>query len=488
MTALRRHGCGAGIRIVFTSCSRFMPSPETAVAKTVEEHRKQLRLGPRSWSKCCGPDGSGAPGLRARSTIDANIFGFADGISQPRFRDERWSVLRSGSAGRRIDSPRASYCSGTRTRPAFYSAQSDALREGQGRRARLARADHDLGKNGSYLVVRQLEQDVGGFWRAMALAGNAATIDDRVRLASKMIGRWPDGAPLVTRPEPYGKPPPNAEEFDFARDDPHGHKCPFGAQHSPRESARMALSNDPDLGLAKSKKHRILRRGRSYGEPFVQNMVPEELIRAAESNTGRPGPRGLTHSPVLQRRHREPVRIRATDLAERPRVSGPPRRSRSAPRRSVGDRRPVHHSRRSVRTRVSRRTAIRHGARWRAYSLCAKPGSGPIPVAAQGERSEESFRVDEILRRESLGEPSVDGRYQRSRLVSPVRRCGTTSCRDSWQPSIPATSPAANSPGRARERSTPRSPRGRAPVLRGGARLGADEAPQRIVSIELRFS
>ena len=47
------------------------------------------------------------------------------------------------------------------------------------------------------------------------------------------------------------------------------------------------------MGLSKSKKHRILRRGRSYGVPFATPLVPENLVRAAEEGTGNPGPRGL---------------------------------------------------------------------------------------------------------------------------------------------------------------------------------------------------
>ena len=55
--------------------------------------------------------------------------------------------------------------------------------------------------NGSYLVFRQLSQDVTSFWRycddqtrQRDGASNAAA---RTRLAAKMVGRWPGGAPLV---------------------------------------------------------------------------------------------------------------------------------------------------------------------------------------------------------------------------------------------------------------------------------------------------
>ena len=54
----------------------------------------------------------------------------------------------------------------------------------------------DLGRNGTYLVIRQLRQDVRGFWRAMdQSAGGIA--DERERLASQLVGRTLSGVPIV---------------------------------------------------------------------------------------------------------------------------------------------------------------------------------------------------------------------------------------------------------------------------------------------------
>jgi deferrochelatase/peroxidase EfeB len=54
----------------------------------------------------------------------------------------------------------------------------------------------DLGRNGSYLVLRQLAQDVQGFWRFLdgAAGGDPA---QRERLAAAMVGRSRQGVPLV---------------------------------------------------------------------------------------------------------------------------------------------------------------------------------------------------------------------------------------------------------------------------------------------------
>jgi Dyp-type peroxidase family len=214
-------------------------------------------------------------------------FGFADGISQPRFRDEPSGVRSSDTRDADLVATGElllGYANEAGIRP-----RSPVLDAAEGAASGLR--DRDLGRNGSYLVFRQLEQDVGGFWRAMTRAGHDATLEERVRLASKIVGRWPDGEPLVTRAAPGGKAA-HPEEFDYAHDDPNGHACPFGA-HIRRANPRATLATDPAVGLAKSKKHRLLRRGRSYGEPFATPLTPEALVTAAESGSGRPGPRGL---------------------------------------------------------------------------------------------------------------------------------------------------------------------------------------------------
>ncbi|HEY8745882.1 MAG TPA: peroxidase, partial [Chloroflexota bacterium] len=56
----------------------------------------------------------------------------------------------------------------------------------------------DLGRNGTYLVVRTLQQDVRGFRQFLAQTATALDNGDteaRLRLAAKLVGRWPSGAP-----------------------------------------------------------------------------------------------------------------------------------------------------------------------------------------------------------------------------------------------------------------------------------------------------
>ena len=135
----------------------------------------------------------------------------------------------------------------------------------------------DLGRNGSYLVIRQLRQDVRGFWQFLDRAtrrpdGNSDAAA-RLRLAAKMVGRWPSGAPLVMAPEQDD--PALAEANDFRYNlagDADGARCPLGA-HIRRTNTRDSL--DPAPGSQRSidvaNRHRILRRGRTYGEPLTPN-------------------------------------------------------------------------------------------------------------------------------------------------------------------------------------------------------------------------
>jgi Dyp-type peroxidase family len=126
----------------------------------------------------------------------------------------------------------------------------------------------DLGLNGSYLVVRQLRQDVPAFWRFVdeAAGGDPAR---RVRLAAKMVGRWPSGAPLVLAPDADVPALAEANDFAYHEHDPRGERCPIGA-HIRRSNPRDSL--DPAPGTSRSfdvnRRHRLLRRGREYGPPL----------------------------------------------------------------------------------------------------------------------------------------------------------------------------------------------------------------------------
>ncbi len=199
---------------------------------------------------------------------DFEPFGFRDGISQPLVEglSKTGSAERTVRAGEFVLGYPNEYGLYT-DRPLLDHAADSAGTlprdpEGSGRA--------DLGRNGSYLVVRQLQQDVPGFWRYVdettRLRDGSSDPRARIRLAAKMVGRWPSGAPLVLAPEADDPALAEANDFAYHELDPRGARCPVGA-HIRRSHPRDSL--DPRPGTNDSweinRRHRILRRGREYG-------------------------------------------------------------------------------------------------------------------------------------------------------------------------------------------------------------------------------
>jgi Dyp-type peroxidase family len=134
----------------------------------------------------------------------------------------------------------------------------------------------DLGHNGSYLVFRKLHQHVGRFWgyvadQARALAPDpveAAALTQK--LAAKLVGRWKSGASLVRAldaDDPAEATAERANAFGYLREDPHGLRCPISS-HVRRANPRDARGGSAEDSLAVVNRHRIVRRGRSYGAPL----------------------------------------------------------------------------------------------------------------------------------------------------------------------------------------------------------------------------
>ncbi len=140
----------------------------------------------------------------------------------------------------------------------------------------------DVGRNGSFLVIRQLEQDVHKFTAYVTQQAKRLHNDNRVPgfqgadlehwVAARMVGRWRDGSSLVRYSHPpAAKPVPGEEprrpdnDFRFGREDEDGLRCPLGA-HIRRANPRDSLEPGSKLQLAISNRHRILRVGR----PFVR--------------------------------------------------------------------------------------------------------------------------------------------------------------------------------------------------------------------------
>jgi len=123
-----------------------------------------------------------------------------------------------------------------------------------------------LGRNGTYLVIRKLEQHVRAFRTFLKKASrhlpHALGVDPADYLAAKMVGRWKNGSPLVLYPEGEPKPRDPNNTFKYAADLA-GASCPLGA-HIRRANPRDSLG----FGGRLMSRHRLIRRGIAYG-PYL---------------------------------------------------------------------------------------------------------------------------------------------------------------------------------------------------------------------------
>ena len=237
-------------------------------------------------------------------------FGFADGVSQPTLD---WDGIKQPSTTERTYSNvccLGEFLLGYPNEYARYTERPLLNDRAPGSSilppAFDAAGTRDFGKNGSYLVVRTLEQDVPAFWKFAEknVEGDAATRD---AFASAMVGRMRDGTPLaeIQVDSIPGVSATEATRNQFTFDnDPQATRCPFGA-HIRRANPRNAdLPTPPAHGLQKilqffglgdhtlqsdakaaTRFHRILRRGREYGTP----LSIEDAIHEKHDS----GPRGI---------------------------------------------------------------------------------------------------------------------------------------------------------------------------------------------------
>jgi Dyp-type peroxidase family len=132
-------------------------------------------------------------------------------------------------------------------------------------------------RNGSFLVVRLLRQNVALFQQAMS--ERAAAGEDALTVAARGVGRWPSGAPLMRTPDAddpalaqdlraenaflFESPVAN-DRFGPVAPDPTGKRCPLNAHIRkawPRDS-QLEGETTPRTAL---RVHRIIRRGTPYG-------------------------------------------------------------------------------------------------------------------------------------------------------------------------------------------------------------------------------
>lgn len=220
-------------------------------------------LAPRSGlSLACGgddPDTSPCAIITRLERTDRKLdhpvehFGYVDGVSQPMIK----GLARAEQA--RL------------ARPETYRLHAVAAGEfvlGQPNERTVCTPypkhpkDLEFGKNGSYLVLRQMDQHVGAFNEMVKdLAAHYPTEENPKEMAAaKIMGRYRDGAPLTAIPRENG----SFSSFGFAERDAAGLYCPVSS-HIRRANPRDSREDDPVISLRLSKRHRVMRRGRIYG-------------------------------------------------------------------------------------------------------------------------------------------------------------------------------------------------------------------------------
>jgi deferrochelatase/peroxidase EfeB len=217
-------------------------------------------------------------------------FGFRDGISQPAIEGTRRARGMSAKQARISRIKPGEFVLG-------YLNERGARMTFSGPPARAAgnpgapSRSRDLGRNGTYLVFRQLLQNVRCFENfirdtAKSVYNTAEPSQQQLDgVASWVVGRTRKGSPLISRAADSRDPCQDRNDFLYYFEDRFGLECPIGA-HIRRANPRDAMGPDPETALRLSKMHRIIRRGRLFGKRiWAADGEPE----------GTPGePRGLS--------------------------------------------------------------------------------------------------------------------------------------------------------------------------------------------------
>jgi Dyp-type peroxidase family len=132
-----------------------------------------------------------------------------------------------------------------------------------------------LGRSGTYMVWRKLHQDVALFRRTLRDAAQRYDGGDEDLLKAKLVGRWPNGTPLVLSAkapiEGFEAEAADANDFRYADADGEGLRCPLGA-HIRRANPRDALGFEGLLSF----RHRIIRRGMPYGPRLREGAMEDD--------------------------------------------------------------------------------------------------------------------------------------------------------------------------------------------------------------------
>jgi len=145
-------------------------------------------------------------------------------------------------------------------------------------------------KDGSFMVIRRLTQAVPEMHAGVEAATPAGQRPEQLK--AQIVGRWPNGAPIVTHPDDddpdLGTDENRNNDFKFGGDR-HGLTCPWAAhirKTYPRDDVRGSIAPadqaEIDAEEARTQTHRLLRRGIQFGPELSadeQNSGQTELDR-----------------------------------------------------------------------------------------------------------------------------------------------------------------------------------------------------------------
>jgi deferrochelatase/peroxidase EfeB len=192
-------------------------------------------------------------------------FGHRDNLSQPKPDEKAERVLTNRVGSKRDDArigellcgygnDRQDYAPGKR-----QTMLSTTPNEALGWKKEARKEARKIQKDGSFLVIRKMSQDVSAYRRFVETNAQKYNIEPAT-IAAKLLGRYPNGTPLVA--------PLSAEPNDFDYDsDPEGTKCPFAA-HIRRANPRAIEHDRPSP--------RLMRCGMSYGPRFEPDEKGED--------------------------------------------------------------------------------------------------------------------------------------------------------------------------------------------------------------------
>ena len=235
----------------------FAQSPEVRAAQTAVLRQTLIASG--AWSEVATLPGDVLPGSVAH-------FGYRDGFSQPTVD----CGVENPVPDKQPVAPAGEFLLG-------YPSQFDQF-------SYPVPVPDELGRNGSFMVLRILEQDCATFEALLNQSERLYGIDGEL-LAAKIVGRFRNGTPLSVSPDSDSPvpllAPSELNQYDYvptaavpdALNDRRGQRCPIGSHMRRANTRGSTVAGDG------GSRHRIARRGIPYGPPYDPSKPNDGIQR-----------------------------------------------------------------------------------------------------------------------------------------------------------------------------------------------------------------